>query len=256
MRRAFGWQLLFLWLLTTPVHALQPDFADLEGDALVQAVGRLAAYGQAPLTYAELWAALEETEADPLNPDNVILFYSGRSHPKADKLSDALNPGGYTTHSWNREHVWPRSKGFRASRDLAHNDLHHIRATDAWCNERRGSLDFDAGGEPLPTCQARLAAASFEPRDAVKGDVARMLFYMDVRYHGQGGLVDLRLVDEVDTRGTMLGRLCTLLRWHRQDPPDDLERRRHERIAAIQGNRNPFVDRPHLADRIYGVRCA
>lgn len=253
--RALLTLLLVVALPAPPAEALHPRFEELTGDELVRAVGRLAAYGQAPLSYRELWAALEETDEDPSNPDNVILFYSGRSHPKWDKVSDALNPGNFTPHSWNREHVWPRSKGFRDTSDLAHNDLHHIRATDAWCNEQRGNLDFDEGGERLPICQAHLSATSFEPRDAVKGDVARMMFYMDVRYHGQRGLVDLRLVDEVDTRGTRLGRLCTLLRWHAADPVDDVERRRHERIVAIQGNRNPFIDRPQLAERIYGDRC-
>ncbi|MFW5680583.1 MAG: endonuclease I family protein, partial [Pseudomonadota bacterium] len=246
---------LALVLLLAP-QTVSPAAADLDGlagDPLVRAVERLAETGQAPLSYAELWSALEETDEDPANPDHVLLFYSGRSHPKADKLSDALNRGNWTANSWNREHVWPRSKGFRNARDLAHNDLHHVRATDAACNERRGSLDFDEGGARLRGCAARIRdGRSFEPRDAVKGDVARMLFYMDVRYNGQGRLVDLRLVERTGTRGTELGRLCTLLRWHETDPVDDLERRRHDRIVAIQGNRNPFVDQPELAERIYG----
>lgn len=246
----------FVALLLVAAPAAARSLDGLEGDALVQAVARLAAQGQAPLSYAELWSALAETDADPDDPARILLFYSGRSHPVDDKRSDALNPGGYTDHSWNREHVWPRAKGFRNARDLAHNDLHHIRATDAWCNERRGNLDFDDGGERLKTCAARIREGrSFEPRDAVKGDVARMLFYMDVRYNGEGGLPDLRLVDRVGTGGAELGRLCTLLRWHEQDPVDALERRRHDRIVAIQGNRNPFVDTPSLAARVYAGRC-
>ena len=60
--------------------------------------------------------------------------------------------------------------------------MRHIRGTDAWCNERRGNLDFDDGGVPLPGCARRIRERhGFEPRDAVKGDVARMLFYTDVR---------------------------------------------------------------------------
>ena len=228
----------------------------LAGDELVGAVARLAARGQAPLSYAELWSALEETDADLADPNRVLLFYSGRSHDAADKLSDALNPGGHGEHSWNREHVWPRAKGFRNERDLAHNDLHHIRATDAACNADRGNLDFDEGGERIPECAGRIQPErSFEPRDAVKGDVARMLFYMDVRYNGERGLPDLRLVDRVGTRGAEMGRLCTLLRWHEEDPVDDLERARHARVVAIQGNQNPFVDHPELAARVYAGRC-
>lgn len=111
-------------------------------------------------------------------------------------------------------------------------------------------------GAPLQGCASRLRPdVSFEPRDAIKGDVARMLFYMDVRYNGERGLPDLRLVDRTGTRGVEMGRLCTLLRWHAADPVDDRETARHERIAAIQGNRNPFVDQPELAARVYDGQC-
>ncbi|MEO1091138.1 MAG: endonuclease [Pseudomonadota bacterium] len=242
-------------LAATPVAAFETPWAGLEGNALIAEVGRTAARGQAPLSYRELWFALEETDADPEDPARVILFYSGRSHPKDDKLSSTLNADGRTRNSWNREHVWPRNRGFRRERDLAHNDLHHVRATDGWCNERRGSRDFAAGGRPLDGCAARSTDRTFEPRDQVKGDVARMLFYMDVRYNGDGRTPDLQLVDGTGTSGTELGRLCTLLAWHEQDPPDAFEQVRHERIADIQGNRNPFVDDPSLPALVYAGRC-
>ncbi len=230
-------------------------FEDVDGDALVRAVAAAAADGQSRLAYAELWGALEYTDADPDDPDAVILLYSGRSHPSWDKVSGRLNPD-HGPESWNREHVWPRSHGFTDDRALAHNDLHHIRAADVTCNADRGSLDFDDGGRRLRDCAARRDDDSFEPRDAVKGDVARMLFYMDVRYNGGGGVADLRLVDgDATARSPQLGHLCTLLRWHERDPVDDLERGRHARIVEVQGNRNPFVDAPELAPRVFGGRC-
>jgi serine protease len=231
------------------------DLAGLDGDALVRAVAASAAEGQARLSYAELWAALEYTDADPADPAAVLLLYSGRSHPAWDKVSGRLNPE-HGPDSWNREHVWPRSHGFADERALAHNDLHHIRAADVTCNADRGSLDFDTGGRPLRDCAARRDADSFEPRDAVKGDVARMLFYMDVRYNGGGGVADLRLVDgDAEPGSSDLGHLCTLLRWHAADPVDELEARRHARIVEVQGNRNPFVDEADLAARVFGPRC-
>ena len=98
----------------------------------------------------------------------------------------------------------------------------------------------------MPSAPPGANADSFEPRDAVKGDIARMLFYMDVRYAGADGVPDLALVDEDSDSGPLLGHLCTLLSWHQADPVDDLERRRHGRIAETQGNRNPFIDRPGL----------
>ncbi len=98
---------------------------------------------------------------------------------------------------------------------------------------------------------------SFEPADNVKGDVSRMLFYMDVRYEGNDDskVGDLSLVDKTGTSGNELGKLCTLLEWHAQDPVSNWERRRNERIYERQGNRNPFIDHPEWASSIYGDSC-
>jgi hypothetical protein len=96
---------------------------------------------------------------------------------------------------------------------------------------------------------------SWEVPDAFKGDVARMLFYMDVRYEGTGGdgTPDLTLVNTktTDSRRPELGRLCTLLHWHGHDPVSDGERRRNDRVFAWQGNRNPFIDHPEWAAAIW-----
>jgi serine protease len=216
-----------------------------------------AALGHWPLTYDEVWGALDHTDEDPDNPANVILLYTSRSHPKTDKDSTARNPGTPTNQSWNREHVWPRSHGLPDDDDRAHNDLHHLKPADRTVNSSRGNKDFDDGGEPHHEAGGSSADPdSFEPRDAVKGDIARMLFYMDVRYEGGLDGHDLELVDRT-TGGepTTLGRLCTLVRWHELDPVDDLERRRHERIVELQGNRNPFIDAPSLVRATFGTQC-
>lgn len=90
-------------------------------------------------------------------------------------------------------------------------------------------------------------ADSFEPRDAVKGDIARILFYMDLRYAGDDGVPDLALIDDGSNSGPLLGHLCTLLARNSDEPVDDLERRRHQRMVETQGNRNPFIDRPEFS---------
>ena len=93
---------------------------------------------------------------------------------------------------------------------------------------------------------------SFEPRDAVKGDVARMLFYMDTRYEGQDITPDLELVDRVTSVGeAKLGTLCRLIEWHKNDPVDEVEISRNNRIYEFQGNRNPFIDHPEWATLLY-----
>lgn len=227
---------------------------DAEVEALWREVARRAADGHEPLRYRELWEALDYTDEAPGDPDAVLLLYSGRAHPKADKVSGRLNPN-HGPDSWNREHVWPRSRGFPDDDALAHNDLHHVRAADVTCNADRAALDFDDGGRTLEDCAARRDRDSFEPRDAVKGDVARMVFYMAVRYDGAGATADLELAERPAAGGARLGRLCTLLRWHEADPVDAVERDRHARIVEVQGNRNPFVDEPDLARRLFAGRC-
>ncbi len=230
-----------------------PDFDALRGANLDAALGEVAREGQRPLGYDEVWSALEVTDEAPGDDDAVLLFYSGRAHPKDDKVSDRLNPD-HGPDSWNREHLWPRSRGVGDERPAA-TDLHHIRAADVTCNAERAALGFDRGGTPIADCAFRRDGDSVEPRDAIKGDLARMLFYMDVRYDGADGEPDLRLVRGPGEGETTLGHLCRLLAWHIADPLERDELARHRRIVEQQGNRNPFVDRPDLAAKLYGPRC-
>ena len=80
---------------------------------------------------------------------------------------------------------------------------------------------------------------------------------MAVRYEGNDPYVpDLVLVDRITESGCpRFGKLCTLLRWNRDDPVDDWERDRHRRVVQIQGNRNPFIDQPDFAERIWRDKC-
>ncbi|SCE69328.1 endonuclease [Micromonospora mirobrigensis] len=202
---------------------------------------------QTKLSYDQVWEALKDTDQDPANANNVILLYTGRSQSKT------LNGGG--VDDWNREHVWAKSHGDFGTTTGPGTDVHHLRPEDVSVNSLRGNKDFDAGGSAVaeaPGCYTD--ADSFEPRNAVKGDVARMIMYMAVRYEGEDGWPDLEMNDSV-TNGTApyLGRLSVLLSWNRLDPPDAFEQRRNQRIyERWQGNRNPFVDHPEWAAAIWG----
>ena len=189
---------------------------------------------------------LKASDEDPDNPNNVILLYSGISRPKS--------MFGGNSGDWNREHVWAKSHGDFGNDPPCGTDAHHIRPTDVQVNALRGNLDFDNGGSPVsgaPGCYKD--GDSFEPRDEVKGDVARMIFYMDVRYEGDNGELDLTVVDAVNTApAPELGKLSVLLEWHQQDPPDDFERNRNDVVYSYQDNRNPFIDHPEYAEEIWG----
>jgi len=204
------------------------------------------------LSYAEVWRALMSTDEDPNDPGKVVLLYSETSVPKTHWVREHQGPT-----AWNREHVWPKSHGFPGETQAAHTDIHHLRPADVDVNSRRGNRDFDTGGAPVPeTRSARVDADSFEPPNAEKGDVARMMFYMAVRYEGDGANGNLELVDGATGSGQpRSGKLCTLLRWHAQDPVSDWERRRNDRIHAVQGNRTPFIDHPEWAGIVWNGAC-
>lgn len=227
-------------------------YADAEGrtgEDLARSLHEIISTDVDRLGYDRLWEALRDTDADPAAPGRVIELYTGDSVP-----GDA---NGGDPEEWNREHVWPQSRGGFGTAAGPGTDLHHVRPADVSVNADRSSLDFDDGGSPQgEAADTYRDADSWEPREAVKGDVARMVLYMAVRYEGGDGFADLEVSEQVGRRDLdalgYLGRLSTLLRWHEQDPPDAFERARNDAIFETwQGNRNPFVDRPEWVPAIW-----
>jgi endonuclease I len=201
---------------------------------------------QTKISYSAVWTALKETDEDPANSANVRLLYSGTSRSKS------LNGGD--VGDWNREHVWAQSHGDFGTSAGPGTDLHHLRPADVQVNSIRGNKDFDMGGSAVSGAPGSYTDSnSFEPRAADKGDVARMILYMAVRYEGTDGWPDLEPNDTV-TNGTVPfhGRLSVLKQWNEQDPPDAFERNRNELIhSTYQHNRNPFIDHPEWVESIW-----
>ncbi|MER5884023.1 endonuclease [Streptomyces sp. NPDC001941] len=201
---------------------------------------------QTKISYAAVWDALKVTDQDPANSNNVILLYSGTSRAKS------LNGGN--TGDWNREHVWAKSHGDFGTATGPGTDLHHLRPEDVRVNGIRDNKDFDKGGSAVSGAPGNFTDGdSFEPRDAVKGDVARMVLYMAVRYEGDDSWPDLEPNDKTNS-GTspLMGRLSVLKQWNEQDPPDAFEKNRNEVIyARYQKNRNPFIDHPEWVEAIW-----
>lgn len=221
-------------------------------------------------TYDDVYSALEKTDQDPTDTMNVILLYTLRTVNKENK--DRGGKFNYKKHkytyqdAWNREHVWPKSFGFPNEKDTAYTDLHHLRPADRTMNTRRNNRSFDNGteifydnGGSVPTECLTSDEWTWEPPDAVKGDIARMIFYMAVRYEGfkKNGkkIMDLEITEAVQSKSSKeprMGRLSTLLEWHEQDPVDNWERRRNDIIYRYyQGNRNPFIDHPEFVEKIW-----
>ena len=201
---------------------------------------------QTVLTYDQVWDALKDTDQDPGNSANVIEIYSGRS------IAKSSNGGG--VDQWNREHVWAKSHGDFGTANGPGTDVHHLRPEDVTVNSDRGSLDFDNGGSAVNQCSdCWRDGDSFEPRDAVKGDVARMILYMAIRYEGDDGRANLEPNESVNNGSApYIGKLSVLKAWSAGDPPDSFEKRRNDRIhAQWQGNRNPFIDHPEWVSSIW-----
>jgi len=142
---------------------------------------------------------------------------------------------------YNCEHVVPQS--WFGKDEPMRGDLHHLFACESGCNSFRGNIpyyDFPNFEEALREECGKREKIGFEPT-AGKGAVARATFYFLLRYPGVIG----------DAPGELtVDRLGTLLAWHQRYPVDDYERHRNAAIFEKQGNRNPLIDFPHLAEKI------
>ncbi|HMR32405.1 MAG TPA: endonuclease [Geminicoccaceae bacterium] len=180
---------------------------------------------------------LAELDEDPRDQSRVRLIPTGRSVSKAAAGESA---------GWSVGRVWPVARGLGGERSAAYLDLHNIRAAEPDIDRRRNGRDYSEGVE----------ASSLEPDDSVKGDMARALFYMSLRYDGRDGGDPLRLVVRPAEPGeAAMGGLCILLDWNDRDPVDSGEARRNDRVERYQGNRNPFIDRPEFARVLWGRAC-
>ena len=154
-------------------------------------------------------------------------------------------------NGWNREHVWPKSLGGDTTTGGGA-DLHHIRPSDASVNSSRGNKKYGEsnggtakyGSNPATGCLGGYYNSTyFEPRDEVKGDVARICLYVWIRWGSSWGATDVtKVFQSVDV----------LLEWCELDPVDTWELGRNEVVQDIQGNRNVFIDYPEYAWLIFG----
>ena len=212
----------------------------------------------------DTWDIIQQSDQDPTEHNNMILVYTGRSQDKgyrdgSGNYSQYENGNGTQSNSWNREHVWPKSHGFPDEDDNAYTDVHNLKPCDRSVNSSRGTKDFDFGGnQHNEASDCNTDSDSWEPPDYVKGDIARILFYMVIRYDPgfdhNNNTFDLELVDYTtpNNNDPILGKLSSLIQWHNDDPVDDFETNRNEIIFGFQENRNPFIDHPNLVNYLWG----
>lgn len=183
------------------------------------------------------------SDADPENPNNLLLMYGSQSSGTHQR-SRPYNG------SWNREHVYAKSKGTPNLGESGPGaDGHHLRPTDVQLNSTRGSLLFDDG---TGATAGKTNRGGWYPGNEWKGDVARILMYMYVRYNSR--CLPLNITMNPSTYSSDFPDI--LLKWNIEDPVSDFERQRNNVVAGVQKNRNPFIDNPYLATVIWGGPAA
>ncbi|WP_276681587.1 endonuclease [Empedobacter brevis] len=191
------------------------------------------------ISYSELKTLLERSDIDPDNSSNLLLIY-GSQASGTHQRSRSKNG------SWNREHVYAKSKGTpNLGTSGPGADGHHLRPADITLNSTRGSLLFDDGVGVMATKTSR---GGWYPGEEWKGDVARILMYMYVRYNSRA--LPLNITYGPSTYSSDFPDI--LLKWNVEDPVSVFEKQRNDIVSNTQGNRNPFIDNPYLATVIWG----
>ncbi|WDF45808.1 endonuclease [Chryseobacterium sp. KACC 21268] len=192
---------------------------------------------------AGLASLFKTSDADPENPSNLLLMYGSQS-------SGTHQRSRPYTGSWNREHVYAKSKGTpNLGTSGPGSDGHHLRPTDNTLNSTRGSLLFDDG---TGATAYKTSRGGWYPGEEWKGDVARILMYMYVRYNSR--CLPLNITMNPSTYSSDFPDI--LLKWNVEDPVSAFEIQRNNVVAGIQKNRNPFIDNPYLATVIWGGPAA
>ncbi len=232
------------------------------------------------------WDILDSADQDPNSTKNILDIYRNTSITKQ---------GGGNDY-YNREHSWPKSYGFpnNVVSNYPYTDCHALFLCNSNYNSSRGNKPYrycdedcserpteennnQGGGSGVYPGYSNWTSGSsttgrWETWVSRRGDVARALFYLDVRYeggtHGITNIVEPDLIltnDETliasshtgnNETVAYMGMLSVLLEWHRQDPVDEIELRRNDIIYSFQNNRNPFIDHPEWVECIFADNCA
>jgi endonuclease I len=203
----------------------------------------------------DVWHALIQVDAGD-ETDTVSLIFNGED---VDSFPVAAR-------NWKKQHLWPIDRGLGES-GPDYSDVHGIRPVDQISDvvrankffgdcgvlEKEGVCVEPAEGGGTDTC---VCNRSYQPPVDRQGEIARALMYMDLRYDGsEADTTDLTLTDCPFNRTTDMGYLSQMLQWNTDSAPSEKETSRNDAVCQFwQGNRNPFVDFPGLADTLFGPK--
>ncbi len=228
---------------TAPAYYSGVNFSKTKNDLKEELTALITSTHTKVISYSELKTLLATSDADPDVQGNILLVYGSQSSGTHVR---SVSKGS----TWNREHVYAKSKGtpnLGSSGPGA--DGHHLRPANNTLNSTRGNLSFDDG---VGVMAYKTARGGWYPGDEWKGDVARILMYMYVRY--QERCMPLNITFTPNTYSQDFPDI--LLKWNAEDPVSAFEIQRNNIVAATQKNRNPFIDNPYLATVIWGGPAA
>jgi len=205
-------------------------------------------------SYGDLWETYEVTDVVPGTKDQILEYYS-------NKVMYYTSRGTQI----NREHTVPQSWWGGGSASNAYTDLFNVLPAESSANGQKsnyplgevlGTVKFDNGVIKVGTSpNSGGANYVFEPADEYKGDFARIYFYVATCY-ASAPWKELAYSMTAEEPVLASWTIPMLLAWSKGDPVDEREMKRNEACYFLQGNRNPFVDYPQLAEYIWGEKQA
>ena len=247
---------------TTPA-GYYSSLEGLSGNALKQELQNIIANPAVVRlhSYADIWEILRTSDRNPQNNNQVWCMYIEAPMAKLDQQNTSSIVG-----KWNREHIFPQSRGgfevrngdtadginvWTTTGPLATSDgvsdAHHIRAENGQENSSRNNKNYG------PVNTSTVYAGPTGTQGSWRGDVARAILYIAVRFQSLNVLNGDPVELSSGNPSYQIGDLATLLTWNTADPRDDFEMNRNNYIYTWQMNRNPFIDHPSLADYIFGA---
>lgn len=258
--------LFLLFFITATIFAQIPDgyYHDVEGKnkASLKTAFSTIIKSHIQRSYANLWTDFEQT--DKRADGKVWDMYSTATFTFG--VDQDKGSGSIEGEFYNREHSMPKS-WFNDGYPM-YTDLFHLYPTDKVVNNRRSNYPFgETNGEnyksndgfsKLGNCTfPGYTGTVFEPNDEYKGDFARTYFYMATCYEDKisawSGTEASKMLNQTPYPCFQNWALNLLLKWSRQDPVSEKERKRNEAVFKIQQNRNPYIDYPHLAEYVWGA---
>ncbi len=259
-----------LLALAQPSATYYNGTAGLTGAALKTKLFQIISTGTTDNGYSALWTGYATTDRDYFyENDGTILDIYSENAAGTDPYSYtyATNQCSGSTPTaeggcYNREHIVPQSMFNSASPMVS--DIHFIRPTDSKVNGWRGDFPFGVvatasittlnGSKIGSSGTTGYSGSVFEPANAFKGDVARMVFYFVTRYESQlAGFGSSTMLSGSAFPGLTNWELQQLLAWNNNDPVSPAEIARNNASYTFQGNRNPFIDNPQWANDIWGT---